>query len=118
MLLRRAAKEQWQRFETNLPMIRMDLLNSITFYKEILPPTILGKLLSIRSTFESFYRMFGIFPDLFTREEKDWPLNKFGQNQNQEIRKTFLKLFERNLRDYFTEVEEFLNVLEQWKSQT
>lgn len=104
----------WRRLQLNLVAMKIDLFEKFSLYKEMVPATVLAKLLLVKKSFDSFYSIFGVFPDLFINEEKNWPVNKFGQEKNRQLRKEFLSLFIKNLRDYFNSLNEFMDALNEW----
>lgn len=113
-LLNNMRPENWRNLHLNLILLKSILIETIGLYKEILPPEILGKLLSVNNKFSSFYKMFSLVPDLFTQEENNWPPNKLGQEQNRKIRVDLMKSFECDLDSLFREIEKFIKILEDW----
>lgn len=113
-LLNSMRPENWQSLQSNLILLKSTLTESTSLYKEVLPPKVLGKLLSVNSKFLSFYKMFSLVPDLFTQGENNWPPNKLGKEQNRKIRVDLMKSFERDLDSLFREIEKFIKILEDW----
>ena len=50
--------------------------------------------------------------DLFVQEEKDWRPNKFGNDRNKELRTSQLPRIGEDLKKYFSEVKEFIDLLD------
>ena len=105
--------KEWRHFAVNISLIKNSLSEDLKIYGSVLPPEILGKILSVRKAFNSISDFsFALFIDLFTKEEEDWPVNKSGQEKNRELRNSQIPIIARDLKKYFSEVQQltiFLN---------
>ncbi len=110
-ILNKLSIDQWNSFQVNLPLIRLSLFEGLQLYKEILPPEILGQLLRVNRIFNRFYFTFGFVPDLFTKDEDYWPINKGGIKKNREIRAGLIKSLAKDLKDYFEKIDILIDLL-------
>ena len=106
--------DQWKHIQLNLVLIRTDLLEKLFLYKDLVPPKILGALLTVNREFQSLYTLFGLFSDLLTKEEKDWPINEYGHARNAFLRGVYLIKLSDQFPAYFRAVESLTNVLFTW----
>ena len=107
----------WKHLETDLIFIKHELSNKIQLYSNLIPPEILGKLLIVNKEFESLNSLFGLLPDLFTKEQSEWPPNDKGLQNNIRIRTTLLTKLAENFKEYFVSVKNFSDVLEGWEKR-
>ncbi len=116
-LLENALQKNWDSLQINLFILRPRISQTIDLYRDNIPPQLFGKLLAVNRHFGSFFHLFSLFPELFTKEEKYWPPNKLGVGQNRKIRRQFLSLFEKELRKLFKATENISTMLNEWKSK-
>lgn len=106
--LENMSTKDWRALEINLITVRSSMFEFIQLYKEIVPPELFGKLLTVRRYFETTYMMFGLAPELLTKEKEAWPDGR----RNEELRKVILKSLATDLEKYFTELLELFEMLE------
>lgn len=111
-LLEGLSIRQWSHLQENLYIIRKTLSEMLNLYKGILPDEILGQLLLVNKNFDYIYSSFGVFPELFVREEKDWPVNKKGADKNRSIRNSWIKLYAVNFKKYYESIVKLNELLE------
>lgn len=115
-LLQRMTTEKWGQLLMNLFLIRQSLSETTQLYSSILPPEILGKLLKTKRIFQNFYFSFGLVPELFTKDQSNWPSNKGGVENNKSIRASLLKGFSMDLKQYFEELKALITLVDNWKA--
>lgn len=101
--------EQWERMHLNLLFLKSAIANYLAVYQTATPPNVLGELLRLRRAFNSFYSSFGMLPELFIKNEQEWPHNRGGIDNSREIRSMLLESFKKDLRAYFTELVDLKN---------
>jgi len=109
-----AKPEDWKRLTMNVFMIRNKIDQTISIYKNTMPPLVLGKILSLKKSFEAFDLSFGLLNDLFINEPDKWPKNKFGQENNIRIRNQYLIILKDNIIDVFKKTELLFKELDNW----
>lgn len=113
--LKTLTTSDWEHLQINMIFIKSDLTEKTSLYSDLLPPEILGKLLKVRRIFMSFYSLFGLLPELFTKDKDNWPPNKGGMQNSEAIRLVLLEQFTSYLKSYFYATKELINILEDWK---
>ncbi|MEK9146798.1 MAG: hypothetical protein AAB639_01210 [Patescibacteria group bacterium] len=111
-----ASVSDWKRLVMNIFFLRQELSQVIPLYKEIIPPNLLGKVLSLGKSFKTFDYSFALLADLFVNEPKDWPKNKLGQANNVRIRNNQLLTLEKNINDILNKTELLFNELDKWRA--
>lgn len=111
-----ASVNDWKRLVMNIFMLRQKLGQIIPLYKDIVPPSVLGKALSLKKSFEAFDFSFGLLADLFVNEPSHWPKNNLGQANNIRIRNNQLNTLEKNMRDILDKTELLFKELDKWKN--
>ena len=104
-LLSSLNKDGWEHFQLNLLSIKPSLSETLTLYKELLPPEILGKVLKLRRSFNTFYYSFGLLYIGFITDNKAIPAH-------------LLEGLANDLSVYFLDVEHLLNALKNWGDET
>ncbi len=104
-LLSSLDKGAWQHLQLNLMSIKPSLSENLLLYKELLPPEVLGKLLKLRKTFNSFYFFFGFAYEGFIRDGRRLP-------------RDVIKGMADDLVQYFSDLEQLHNALKSWKGET
>ncbi len=110
-----ATVDDWKRLVMNIFLIRHKLGQVVPLYKDTIPPNVLGKLLSLKKSFETFDYTFGLLADLFINEPENWPKNNLGHKHNLNIRNTQMANLENNIKDIFNKADLLLKELEKWK---
>lgn len=105
--------ENWRSFHSALIYINKELYDSVVVHNTVLTPTVLGKLLRVRKSFNDLFSFFVLIPDLLVNEEKDWPQNAYGQERNREIRNSFIATIGSNLQTYLKSVKDFYLTIRQ-----
>lgn len=111
-LLKSLSVSQWAHLQENLPLIRKTLSEMLQLYQNVLPDEIFGQLLIVNKNFDQIYSTFGVFPDLLTKEEGDWPKNKNGEGANRGIRKVWIELYAGYLKRYYESIVKLSELLE------
>ena len=114
-LLEAMTTDTWGQLLLNLFLMRQSLTEASQLYISILPPEILGKLLAVRRSFQNFYFSFGLVPELFTKQQSEWPSNKGGVENNKSIRASLLNGFTKDLKQYFGQLKLLMTLIDEWK---
>lgn len=114
-LLQSMTTDRWEQLLLNLFLMRQSLTEASQLYIGILPPEILGKLLAVRRSFQGFYFSFGLVPELFTKQQAEWPSNKGGIENNKSIRTNLLHGLAKDLKQYFEQLKLLMSLIDDWK---
>lgn len=113
-ILEKRSTSEWSRLQLELIGIKSSINEYIQIYQRIIPPELFGTLLKTRRDFNSLYTTFGLIPELFTKIEKEWPLNAGGVENNRLIRKMLINSLGKDLKSYLLSVKEFINMLDEY----
>lgn len=105
----------WKEFELSLIFIRQSLVDNIKIYNGTIPPVILGKLLIVRKSFNNLYNIYILFPDLLTKSEDMWPINKNGLEYNRQLRSDSIVQIKDCIYKYFIAVKDFREEISRWE---
>lgn len=111
-----ASVNDWKRLVMNIFMLRQKLGQLVPLYKDIVPPSVLGKVLSLKKSYAAFDFCFGLFADLFVNEPNNWPKNNLGHANNIRIRNNQLDTLEKNIKDVLDKTELLFKELDKWKT--
>lgn len=115
--MKQARAEDWKRLIMNIFLLRQQFVQLVPIYKDSIPPSILGKLLSLKRAFEAFDLSVGLFADLFINEPANWPKNKQGHAKNIQIRNGQLLILEDSLKDIFDKCDLLMEELDKWDTK-
>ncbi len=105
--------EEWKTLSFNLSWIRQAMHENIQTYSSVMPPEVYGSLLKVRIAFNSIFLNFGLFIELFTKPEAEWPANRRGVEGNQRNREHIINTLSRDMRRYFSEVQDLFEQLDE-----
>lgn len=104
-LLSSLNKDGWEHLQLDILSIKPSLSETLSLYKDLLPPEILGKMLKLRRSFNNFYYSFGLLYIGFITDNKAIPTH-------------LLEGLANDLSEYFLDVEHLLNAIQNWKNET
>lgn len=104
-LLSSLNKDGWEHLQLDILSIKPSLSETLSLYKDLLPPEILGKMFKLRRSFNNFYYSFGLLYIGFITDNKAIPTH-------------LLEGLANDLSKYFLDVEHLLNAIQNWKNET
>lgn len=105
---------EWKNLDTSLRVIKHDLMEKISLYREALPPEVLGKLLAVHQAFAAFYDTYSFVPAYFTQPASQWPAHQDGAEGNRRVRHVVLQSMVGSFDKYIATVKAFRVELERF----